>query len=784
MRRFLGVPVGLFIVAAALVFSATAAMGEPGHLKHPRLLPSGPEMSGPAEFRDMEFGTTITECPQAGLAGRDDEHPLDRRKKDKAEQLSEGGDDVRANTDYSCFPQNETSIAINPITRRNVLSSQNDYRTLARQGFNASTDNGNSWYSAELPPLSVPNGDVLDASGDPVSVYDRAGVAYEAAINFNRTDDENGITVQRSTNGGYTWTRPCVPIATTNEPATDPGRCGSIGDPRQPGDGVVTYFDDPDQQLNGNVPFDDKEWMAAGPRPAGVQPVCFSPFTRTPRTCDPKVVGVDRLYVTWTRFNTTGCVNPPVVPCEGRIWLSYSDDQARSWSPPRPISGTASFCAGIGPLGPDNCDDNQFSVPTVHPRTGLLGVAFENFNTPHENQYLFVRSRDGGQTFEGPFFVTPVFDVNYPRAGAAGGRPDCTARGQQGGRQVVTNSCFRLNSGGNVTVDKRGNSMTSGFGDDFYLTMSDNRNGTRASSNTDIFLFKSTDGGMTWIGPTRVNNDRSVPPPDRDCVPYLINPGPPPTIGGPNPDCPRTANFGNDQWFPWNDVSSKGVLAVGFHDRRLDTDSVRHEWPTSRERPGNYLAWFWGAGCKIDSTATVTATTTTIPAEARDCLAPGAAVIPQPTGLQNPGANPVPGQGPAYLGPFRNNVVSDVAHNLDYSFRAGIFMGDYNAIAFPNVPGSSWGSYKHSGNDDDDDHAGSDRAVGFWTDARNGRGSGNPTNPETYQPGRNPACEQADVFVDWFNPLSSGSGHHATRGMEHFLVTPCPSGSTHHTDDD
>ncbi len=106
-------------------------------------------------------------------------------------------------------------------------------------------------------------------------------------------------------------------------------------------------------------------------------------------------------------------------------------------------------------------------MPTVHPKTGLLGVAFENFNTPDENQYLFVRSTDGGNTFQGPFFITPVFDVNYPNSGSD--RPDCSPRGQQPGRAVLTNSCFRVNSGGNVVVDKRGDSMTSGFGDDFYL---------------------------------------------------------------------------------------------------------------------------------------------------------------------------------------------------------------------------------------------------------------------------------------------------------------------------
>ena len=766
MRRFRGVPVALLVVIGTLVMWTSAATGEPGHLKNPRLLTSGPEMSGPADYRDVDLGTTITECPQAGLSGRDREHPLDRRKKDKAEQLSEGGDDVRANTDYSCFPQNETSIAINPRVQRNVLSSQNDYRTLSRQGFNSSTDNGNSWYSAELPPPSVPNGDILDSSGDPVSVFDRAGIAYEAAINFNRTDDENGITVQRSTNGGYTWTRPCVPIDNTPQNAADDqGRCGSIGDPRQPGDGVVSYFDDPDAVLNGNVPFDDKEWMAAGPRPAGVAPVCFTAFTRTPQACDPDVVGVDRLYVTWTRFDTSGCFEDPVVaPCEGRIWMSHSDDQARSWSPAKPISGSSTLCLGIGPLGPNACDDNQFSVPTVHPRTGLLGVAFENFNTLAENQYLFVRSRDGGNTFEGPFFVSQVFDVNYPRAGAQ--RPDCTARGQQGGRAVLTNTCFRVNSGGNVVVDKRGTSMTSGFGDDFYLVMSDNRNGTRASSNVDVFFFRSTDGGMTWVGPTRVNNDRSsLGGVSRSCTSPRPAPAPPRAT-----DDPRCANdFGNDQWFPWLDISNKGVLAVGFHDRRLDTDSTAIEWPTSRQRPGNYLAWFWGAGCKVDSTPS------------RECVAPGAATIPAPPRGGTPGPDPVPGQGSAFLGPFRNGVISDVAHNLDYSFRAGIFMGDYNAVAFPNVPGDSGGSHR---SDDDDDDGGSGKAVAFWTDSRNGRGSGNPTNPATYQPGRNPACEQADVFVDWFNPLSSNSGHGAAKGMEHFLVTPCPADSTHETDDD
>jgi hypothetical protein len=157
------------------------------------------------------------------------------------------------------------------------------------------------------------------------------------------------------------------------------------------------------------------------------------------------------------------------------IYFSYSDDEARSWSAPRAISGSAPFCTGGAT--PTGCSDDQFSNPTVNPTTGFLYVAFENFDTPDENQYLGVSSTDGGQTFTGPFFITPVFDVNYPRSGS--NRLDCRARGQ-GGRSVLTNSCFRVNSGGNVVADRRGGE----FADDLYLVMSDNRNGSRISARS------------------------------------------------------------------------------------------------------------------------------------------------------------------------------------------------------------------------------------------------------------------------------------------------------------
>jgi hypothetical protein len=626
------------------------------------------------------------------------------------ERASNRGDDIRINQDYSCFPQDETSVDVNPKVKGNIVVGANDYRLgTGSSGFYATTDGGKNWYDGIIPFPSVPAAQsrgegYLISGGDPVIAFDRAGIVYYSNIAFFRGDDTNGLFVSRSTNGGFTWSRACASNGTTDANAV----CGGFGDVRKPGDGRVNNYGDTDNTVNGSVPFNDKEWMTTGPRPAGVNPVCFTPITRAPTACDPTTVGVDRIYVTWSLFDDVG----------SRIFFSFSDDQARSWAPPKAISGSAPFCVGSPGNG---CDFNQASVPTVNPTTGHLYVAFLNGNTPDENQYLVVRSTDGGATFQGPFFVTPIFDINFPRAGAT--RPDCTARGQQANRIVYTNSCFRSNPYGNIVADKRGGA----FANDLYVVMSDNRNGTPASSNADVFLFKSTNGGSTWIGPTRVNNDTSTPPPNRDCG---RTPGSLPS-GDVVTACGGVGNFGNDQWWPWVDIGDKGELNVVFHDRRLDTNSVAHEYgPPSRSRPGNYLVWEWGAQCRVEQ------------ADSRECLAAGAAVIPQPTGPVDPGADPVPGQGPTYLGALHNIQISDIPSNFDYAFRAGIFAGDYENVVV---------------------HDGS--AYATWTDARNGRSSRN-------QPGRNPICEQSDVFLDIYKATNASSDSTSV-SLSAFLVRPC-----------
>jgi hypothetical protein len=427
-------------------------------------------------------------------------------------------------------------------------------------------------------------------------------------------------------------------------------------------------------------------------------------------------------------------VGTPNFIVSSTIEVSYSDDRGRSWSRQRTINGSAVFCTGSF-AGGTHCDDNQFSVPTVSPRTGFVYVAFENFDTPDENQWLLVRSKDGGATWEGPFFVTSVFDVNL-RA-----RADCAARGS--GSAALTNSCFRVPQTGAVVVDRRGGA----FADDLYLIMSDNRNGTPVNTNTDVFLFKSIDGGSSWVGATRVNDDRSEQPPNRNCG----------RAGQPACPAPTAPGTGNDQWRPWIDISDQGDLNVKMLDRRLDTDSVAHEWPTSRQRPGNYLVWTWAAQCRV-SESTI--------APGRACVSAEAATIAQPTAPVNPGNDAFPTQTKF---PFRNFQVSDVPSNFDYCFRAGIFCGDYESIAVG--PGGN-------GDGEGDNNGGNAKAWTLSTDARNGRSSGGPAGGTAApsQPGRNPICEQSDVFVDSFDAANGGKGGSAG-DLTPFLVTPCPGDS-------
>jgi hypothetical protein len=406
---------------------------------------------------------------------------------------------VKVNQDRSNFPHDETSIAVNPTNSSNIVAGANDYRLgIGQSGFYASQDGGKTWYDGIIPIPSWPDGDVPAGGGDPVVLFDTNGVAYYVGLAFDRATDRSALVVSRSTNGGQTWSRPSY--------AT--------------GDGVVVA----NTQKVNPVAFHDKEWAA------------FDLTTGIHR---------NRLYVTWTRFEDAP------LPVASPIYEAHSDDGGAKWSTPKEISGSSILCDYLQGESAVRCGDNQPSWPVVGP-DGTVYVFFRNVDTPEgePNQFLMVKSTDGGATFGSPIKVADDFDINYPIARTSPN--NCVVRGQGGGRRVLSNSCFRVNSYGGPAVGPDGT---------LYLVWSDNRNGDSVHSDTDIFLAKSTNRGNTWSGAIRVNQD---------------------PVGN-----------GKDQWFPWPAVAADGTVYVVYQDRRLDTTSTVTAYGDPISPPGNYLVDAW-----------------------------------------------------------------------------------------------------------------------------------------------------------------------------------------------
>lgn len=368
------------------------------------------------------------------------------------------------------FPNNEPDIVVNPENPLNMIASSNDYGSCCDQYY-TTLDGGATWSTGNMS-IEKP----LKIGSDPVTVFDRKhGTAIHSSLSYSgqhaagaQTCDGD-LVVSPSRDGGLSW------------------------------DKVVVIDDGIGCDFSKTQLFNDKEWLVT-------DNALSSPF-------------YGRTYITWSKF----------ISASGQyqaspIFESHSDDGGYTWSEPQEISGSnAASCIHqeAGPAG--RCDENQFSVPTVGP-DGTVYVAFQNDqNTTlwesgesFDDQYLLVKSTDGGVTWSSPTFVVGLEDgsADYP----------INARD----RQTLTGYQVRVNSAGNIVA-----SPTDGK---LYLVFSDNRNGTHDSTspvtNIDVFLMVSSNGGISWSAATPVDSGAG------------------------------------DQWFPWVDVNpTNGQIGILYNDR-------------------------------------------------------------------------------------------------------------------------------------------------------------------------------------------------------------------------
>lgn len=243
--------------------------------------------------------------------------------------------------------------------------------------------------------------------------------------------------------------------------------------------GAYWQFNPPKQQ--------DKEWA-------------ITDFTHGPRG--------NWIYVAWTEFDVYGSSNPSD---SSRILFSRSTDQG----------ATFTGITRLSKLGGD-CDDEDYttegSVPAVGPN-GEVYVAWAGPQGINNFKIFFDRSTDGGTTW----LVNDIVAASQPGGWDLGS-------GTASGRGIL--GIYRGN-GLPITVCDISNGPYRGT---VYINYLDSV-GTR---DRDVKVVKSTNGGLNWSAPIRVNDDAP----------------------------------GKEQFFTWMTIDQvTGYLYCVFYDRRNYTDT-------------------------------------------------------------------------------------------------------------------------------------------------------------------------------------------------------------------
>jgi hypothetical protein len=225
----------------------------------------------------------------------------------------------------------------------------------------------------------------------------------------------------------------------------------------------------------------------------------------------------NNIYITWTEFDNYMSYNPLD---SSRIMFVRSTDGGLTFSTPKRISR-------FGGDAVDSSNTVEGAVPCVGPNgelyvswAGPLGI-------------LFNKSTNGGTTWmSNESIATPAY---------------------LGGACFNIPGIYRCNGYPVIGCDI----SNSPYRGTIYINWSDQRNG---STDTDVWLIKSTNGGTSWSSPKRVNND---PP-------------------------------GKHQFFNWISIDKvTGYLYVIFYDRR--------NYATSSYTTDVYIARSTNGGATFDN---------------------------------------------------------------------------------------------------------------------------------------------------------------------------------------
>lgn len=285
---------------------------------------------------------------------------------------------------------NETTVSISPANPSIVAAGANDYRMVTVPAFAdvwigvyVSANEGSSWSNTFVPGFPTDTSPAglasplrgLDASGDPVVRFDRAGNLYVAGIAFNRNFDQGERPVDNLVYvAKYRYT-PGTPVGVST-----PTSAGNPPNFTYAGTTVVDRgsvgFATPGASGFAGT-FTDKEWMEIDTNAPVASPCAGN------------------VYVAHTNFHGVGGSSP--------IVFSSSTDGGATFSGPKTISTG----------GPSGTPNNQGSDIAVGP-SGTIYVAYNAFErSTGLDSINLVKSTDCGRKWSQPVLVGIV---NAPQA--------------------------------------------------------------------------------------------------------------------------------------------------------------------------------------------------------------------------------------------------------------------------------------------------------------------------------------------------------------------------------
>jgi hypothetical protein len=235
-----------------------------------------------------------------------------------------------------------------------------------------------------------------------------------------------------------------------------------------------------------------------------------------------------RLYVTYTDFEDSGAL------CGSDVRLAIeivsSGDGGATWSSPTVVKETCFNSTGA-------VQGSQVAVGSG----GEVYVAYESFDAfGNPSQIEVARSNDQAQSFTTP---PPVVATVTAVGGAS----------KFGNGEATLQGGFNSNEFPSLAIDRSPKPSEGNV----YIAWNDGGNGfvfdplavPTSYAYADVLFSRSTDGGVTWSSPVRVNN---------------------------NPEFPFASSAPTDQYEPGLAVDqTNGKLGLCFYDRRRDPKNFR-----------------------------------------------------------------------------------------------------------------------------------------------------------------------------------------------------------------